>query len=60
MNALFVKVYSNRFVLTPGLAWWPRVAGAAAEGRLEVIDGLLKDLPFPTLEAARTQCHKHM
>lgn len=35
--------------LTAGFTNLPWVAGAAAEGRLEVVDGLLKDLPFPAL-----------
>lgn len=36
--------------LTAGFTNLPRVAGAAAEGRLEVVDGLLKDLPLTALK----------
>lgn len=40
--------------LTARFTWLSWVAGAAAEGRLEVVDGLLKDLPFSALMKANS------
>lgn len=46
--AAFCRVLKT-LTLTARFTNLPLVAGAAAEGRLEVVDGLLKDLPFPAL-----------
>lgn len=45
---IFCRVLKT-LTLTARFTNLPLVAGAAAEGRLEVVDGLLKDLPFPAL-----------
>lgn len=39
----------ERLTLTAGFTCLSRVTGAAAKGGLEVMDGLLEDLPFSAL-----------
>lgn len=45
-------VYFKPWTLTAWFTWLSWIAGTAAKGRLEVVDGLLKDLPFSALMKA--------
>lgn len=44
--------------LTARFTWLSWVTGAAAKGRLEVMDGLLKNLPLPALRRAKSDDYK--
>lgn len=51
-------VYFKTWTLTAWFTWLSWVAGTAAKGRLEVMNSLLKDLPFSALMKANHSRYK--
>lgn len=57
---LHLSLKLRPLTLTARFTWLPRVTGAAAKGRLKVMDGLLEDLPLPTLKGASGDRYKSL